>query len=59
MQDNEGECPICYFIIKIKKDTIEHEVITCEDCGSDLEVFSIKPKVILKEAEKLKEDHGE
>ena len=51
------ECPICG--CAIKHSSVElGELLTCPDCGSDLEIVSLNP-VVLNEAPEEEEDWGE
>ena len=38
----KGTCPECYFEFELDEGVILGEVLTCEDCGAELEVFEIK-----------------
>lgn len=54
------ECPSCYFEFDLDDDTIEGEVISCPDCGIDLEVVKIDGEIAkVEEAEMTEEDWGE
>jgi alpha-aminoadipate carrier protein LysW len=52
---SEEKCPDCEAAIPVPDDAVEGEIVTCPDCGLDLEVHttgesrSIKPVVIEKE----------
>ncbi|MHA1338102.1 MAG: lysine biosynthesis protein LysW, partial [Promethearchaeota archaeon] len=35
------ECPACYFEFEAEEGLIEGEVISCPDCGVDLEIVKI------------------
>lgn len=53
-------CPECYFEFEVDKGVIMGEVLTCEDCGVDLEVIKIgDSEVKLQLAEVEEEDWGE
>lgn len=52
------ECPVCGAELTLGEDTVEGELIPCEDCGTDLEVTSVDPPG-LSEAPKEEEDWGE
>ncbi|MFC2160155.1 lysine biosynthesis protein LysW [Acidobacteriota bacterium] len=52
------ECIICGADIDLPGDTVACEIITCPDCGSDLEVIKINP-LVLAEAPQEEEDWGE
>jgi alpha-aminoadipate carrier protein LysW len=54
------ECPSCYFEFETDQDVIAGEVVTCPDCGIDLEVVSIQDGVATVQiAESGEEDWGE
>ncbi|RME62225.1 MAG: lysine biosynthesis protein LysW [Candidatus Dadabacteria bacterium] len=53
-----GECPLCGANVELESDVIEGELLTCPECGSELEVASLDP-VSLKEAPQTEEDWGE
>ena len=52
---SEEKCPDCEAAIPVPDDAVEGEIVTCPDCGLDLEVHatgqsrSIKPVVLEKE----------
>ncbi|MDP6640951.1 MAG: alpha-aminoadipate/glutamate carrier protein LysW/ArgW [Nitrososphaerales archaeon] len=53
-------CKECSGEIKVPDDVVVGEIITCPDCGSDFEIFSIHKKEIeIKPAETVGEDWGE
>ena len=54
------ECPSCYFEFELDTESVVGEVITCPDCGVDLEILEIKEDFVkVKVAEIGKEDWGE
>ena len=56
------ECSECFYEQKIEGDYIVGEVISCPDCGIDLEIIDIKQdlsKLILQPAELEDETWGE
>ena len=53
-----GTCPECEAVVELAADTEEGEIITCPDCGVELEVISIEP-VELTLAPTEEEDWGE
>ena len=55
---NQTECPICKANIKWQEAPVEGELIYCDDCGSELEVFNISPTK-LEEAPCEAEDWGQ
>ncbi len=52
------ECPICGGEVTLGGDTLQGELIECSDCGTELEVTSIKPFAVA-EAPQEEEDWGE
>ena len=53
-----SECPICGAEVTVGEDAVQGELITCPDCGSELEVRNIAP-VQLTEAPQEEEDWGQ
>ena len=53
-----AECPVCGIDVELQEDTIEGELIECEDCGSELEVTQLSPYA-LEEAPETDEDWGQ
>ena len=51
-----AECPVCGLEFALAPDTEEGEIISCEDCGSELEVTG---KDSVQEAPAEEEDWGE
>lgn len=56
--NTSAECPVCGSKIELKPDTIVSELLTCPDCGTELEVVKIDP-IQLIEAPHEEEDWGE
>ena len=52
------ECPVCGGNIETESNLEKGEVLTCNECGSDLEVKSVDP-LVLAEAPESDEDWGE
>ncbi|MCZ6818129.1 MAG: lysine biosynthesis protein LysW [Calditrichaeota bacterium] len=52
------ECPICDAEVEKPNDAIQGELLTCADCGSELEVTSLEPFSV-DEAPQEEEDWGE
>ncbi len=52
------ECTICAAEIERQEDTIIGELLTCNDCGTELEVTAIDP-FIVEEAPQAEEDWGQ
>jgi len=52
---SEEKCPDCEAVIHVPPDAVDGEIVTCPDCGLDLEVHisgetrTIKPLVLEKE----------
>ncbi|MDO8627050.1 MAG: lysine biosynthesis protein LysW, partial [Candidatus Diapherotrites archaeon] len=38
-----AECPLCAAEVKLNADVEVAEIISCSDCGADLEVKSVSP----------------
>ncbi len=53
-----GECPECGANVAIPADAMENELISCPDCGVELEIISLDP-LELEEAPEVEEDWGE
>lgn len=53
-----ASCPVCDVEVELADDTVEGELIECEDCGSELEVVNLNP-LELAEAPEAEEDWGE
>ena len=51
-------CPICDAVVELEKDTVLGELLTCPECGSELEVINLDP-FELDEAPQEEEDWGE
>jgi alpha-aminoadipate carrier protein LysW len=51
-------CPECDADVAIPADAMENELISCPDCGSELEIISLNP-VQLELAPEVEEDWGE
>ncbi len=52
---NNEKCPDCEALIVMPEDVVQGEIVTCPDCGLDLEVvksgqiYSVKALVVEKE----------
>lgn len=55
---NSGNCPECDVVVALADGTEVSEIITCSDCGSELEVRVLDP-VSLTVAPQEDEDWGE
>ena len=51
-------CPVCDADVDIADDTVVGELMTCDDCGCELEVLALKPAK-LGEAPEAEEDWGQ
>jgi alpha-aminoadipate/glutamate carrier protein LysW len=51
-------CPICEADVAIPGDAMLNELISCPDCGSELEILNLDP-IALEEAPEVEEDWGE
>ena len=52
------ECPVCDAEIEAPDDAVEGELLSCPDCGTELEVISTDPFAV-SEAPQEEEDWGE
>lgn len=52
------ECPICDGEVELGEDTIQGELVECNDCGTELEVTSVDPYTVA-EAPQEEEDWGQ
>jgi alpha-aminoadipate carrier protein LysW len=55
----KGKCPECDATIDVPDDAVDGEILTCDECGSDIEVLKSGEKIQLKKAELKGEDWGE
>ena len=55
----KATCPDCFFEWELDADVEAHEIVTCPDCGANLEVTALEPEVKLTSAESEAEDWGE
>jgi alpha-aminoadipate carrier protein LysW len=51
-------CPECAAEITIPAGVMQHELIPCPDCGTELEIVSLNP-ILLDLAPEVEEDWGE
>ncbi len=54
-----AQCPECDFNISIPKDSLEGEIVTCQDCGSSFEIMKGSDDFKLKPAQTVGEDWGQ
>ncbi len=52
------ECPVCGADLVLADDTVQGELLECDDCGCELEVVSTEP-AMLAEAPEEEEDWGQ
>lgn len=52
------ECPVCGGTVNLGPETVPGELISCSECGSELEVTGVNPFTVA-EAPKEEEDWGE
>lgn len=52
------KCIVCETNLTLREGTVLNEIITCNECGTDLEVISLDPPQI-REAPREEEDWGE
>ncbi len=53
-----AECPECVAEIPLHGEILKGEILTCPDCGAELEVIGINP-IALALAPQVEEDWGE
>ncbi|MEM2886343.1 MAG: sulfonate ABC transporter, partial [Thermoproteota archaeon] len=46
----KGKCPECEADIDVPDDAVDGEILTCDECGSDIEVVKAGAKVQLRKA---------
>ncbi len=51
-------CPVCDAEVVIPADAMENELLTCAECGSELEIMCLAP-LALELAPEVEEDWGE
>ena len=51
-------CVVCDGEVRLPEGAMEGELLTCSDCGTDLEILSLNP-VTVGEAPAVQEDWGE
>ncbi len=56
---SEEKCPDCEAAISVPDDAVEGEIVTCPDCGLDLEVHTTGESRSIKAVVIEKEDWGE
>lgn len=56
--NKSAECPVCGADVRLEDDVVQGELLTCPDCGSELEVITVDPAE-LAEAPQEEEDWGQ
>jgi lysine biosynthesis protein LysW len=53
-----ASCPVCNSDVIIGDEAYEHDLVTCSNCGTDLEIQSLSPLnlVALGDEEEIKEN---
>ena len=51
-------CPECEGEVEIPPDAMENELVSCAECGTELEIMSLEP-IELELAPEVEEDWGE
>ena len=51
-------CPECDAAVAIPDDAMENELVSCPECGTELEIMNLEP-VELELAPEVEEDWGE
>ena len=58
MSSVHSTCPVCDAAVELPPDVGVSEVVRCSDCGTDLEVQTLEPPLLI-EAPAEEEDWGE
>ena len=53
-----AECPVCGADVELAADAVQGELLTCDECGSELEIIKLDPPE-LAEAPQEEEDWGQ
>ena len=53
-----SNCPVCDADVELPDDAVVGELITCDDCGTELEILGLDP-VEIGEAPAAEEDWGQ
>ncbi len=53
-----GVCPVCAASVPVASDVLLHELLTCPECGAELEVTNLSP-LTFEQAPQVEEDWGE
>lgn len=54
----QANCPECDALVALTDDVMEGEIVTCAECGAELEVAQIEPPTLVL-APEVEEDWGE
>lgn len=38
-----NQCPVCYSDVIVDDESNEHDLVTCANCGEELEIISLQP----------------
>ncbi len=52
------ECPVCGAEVELASDAVVGELLSCDDCGMELEILNLKP-IEIGEAPSAEEDWGQ
>ena len=58
MSTNTPNCPYCDATVELPEDVMANELVSCADCGTELDVISLNP-LELDAAPEVEEDWGE
>ncbi len=58
MTDRPPLCPECDADVEIPTDAMENELLSCAECGTELEIMNLNP-IELELAPEVEEDWGE
>lgn len=53
-----SECPVCGADVELASDAVVGELLSCDDCGTELEILNLEP-VEIGEAPSAEEDWGQ
>lgn len=54
----KAACPVCEADVTLPPDALAGEIVSCNDCGAELEIESVAPASLI-EAPEVAEDWGE
>ena len=54
-----AKCPKCDADLTLTDDVEVGEILTCDECGAELEVKELEPEIKLDDAPAVQEDWGE